>query len=501
MKRLVFPAAVLTGGLALSHVLFTILVYISNIGLYAELEALQAAGYLVVPNEKVIQGLGSITPALYGALFFTFTAGAALSLAGFFAAWLKIRIFSNSRIYKTAAAALWLGGAAACNLRGWNPGFTLVFLLVPAAVFFFTQRKMPEKKPGDGYLRAAHLIAVTAAALGWLSCMQHDVFLDIRDRVLLSNPAGQQVNEFYYAYTLYPAQMIKPPAGRLINAFVIEGGNQKTTCDRVVRQLAEFDWLLVLTSSAVELTVRCGSSDLEFAGQGTAELKVPADDFFSNPGRILEKFSQQSDDKQFLRRFTFAGLISAFPLTLYMFLHAGLCLVLWFIKSIPARSAAASGICLCLAIVFLLPFYGEENNITDQKSIKTSLKSENWYVQRNALKAVARKNLDPPPPGISRELAGSPHVPVRYWLARVLGNSRHPGARNMLITMTDDPSPNVSCMAYAGLGGTGDAQSAEFILNRIKEIDHWYVQQYAYKALKKLGWKQSLLNTNGNLLH
>ncbi|MCF8025642.1 MAG: HEAT repeat domain-containing protein [Desulfobacteraceae bacterium] len=500
MKRLVFAAAVLAGGLALSQALFTILVYVSNIKLYAELSALKAAGYLVIPNDRIIQYLDQLLPAFYGALFFTVTAGAGLSLAGFFAAWIKKRIFAKSRFFNALLAAAWLSAAAACNLDGWSLAVTLVFLLIPAAVFAATLNLMPSARQGDGYIRAAHVIVVVAAAIGWLPCLQPDVFLDIRDRVLLSNPAGRAVNEFYYAHTLYPAEIIKPPQARLINACRLENSGSNKLARRLSKKLIEFDYLPVSNYAGGGITLRAGPSGLEFAARNKVIFKTDLDAFFSHPGKTLKTFSQKADNNRFLRRFAFAGLITAFPLGLYIFLHAGLCIMLWFIKSIPARSATASIICLGLAAAFLTPFYGNPENPANIESIKASLESNDWYDQRSALKAIVRRNSGLLDFDLSRELSESPYVPVRYWLARALGESGNPADVETLKNMTEDRSPNVACMAYAGLGRCGDKRIAEFILGRIREIDHWYVQQYAYKAMRKLGWKQQLRYMNGNLL-
>ncbi|MFO7929966.1 MAG: HEAT repeat domain-containing protein [Thermodesulfobacteriota bacterium] len=496
MKRLVFPAAVFAGGLALCQALFTILVFVSNLELQIELSVLRAAGYLVIPNKNVIDGMDGLVPAFCGAVFFTATAGALLCLAGFFAAWLKKRIFPESRFFGALITALWLAGAAACNVEGWNPDFTIIFIAVPAAVFAASMRWMTIAQPGDGYIRTAHIIAVIAAAIAWLPCLQQDVFLDIRDRVLLSNPAGRQVNEFYYTYTLYPAEIIKPPAARLLNACTIENKGSEAVARNLSGRLIEFDFLPVSNAQAASITVRAGALSFEFARDGKVLFETKRDDFFSRPGTTLETFSDLADKSEFLRLFTLAGLASGFPLGLYIFVHCGLCLAIWFVRSIPLRSISASGICLGLAAAFLVPFYAEQRQPGDIESIRAAIESGHWYEQRSGLKAIAGQDRDPVELGVSRELAESPHVPVRYWMARALRESESPEAISMLVTMTHDPSPNVACMAYAGLAGTGDSRTAEFIRSRIKGIEHWYVQQYAYKAMRQLGWKQKLPYTN-----
>ncbi|MEA3232097.1 MAG: HEAT repeat domain-containing protein, partial [Thermodesulfobacteriota bacterium] len=91
-------------------------------------------------------------------------------------------------------------------------------------------------------------------------------------------------------------------------------------------------------------------------------------------------------------------------------------------------------------------------------------------------------------------LMKSGNISERYWLARILGNGREEKTYLDLIRMLDDPSPNVVCMALRSLGKRGNEQAAAIILNRMKSSDHWYIQWYAYNALKNLKWRQHGLN-------
>ena len=45
-------------------------------------------------------------------------------------------------------------------------------------------------------------------------------------------------------------------------------------------------------------------------------------------------------------------------------------------------------------------------------------------------------------------------------------------------------------MAMYSLGKRQDADAVNEIVYRINISDHWYVQWYAYRALKRLGWTQ-----------
>jgi HEAT repeat protein len=85
----------------------------------------------------------------------------------------------------------------------------------------------------------------------------------------------------------------------------------------------------------------------------------------------------------------------------------------------------------------------------------------------------------------------SPHIPERYWLVKALGVSRQPETYKDLMRFVDDPHPNVVRMAFDSLGQRGDTSAINVIMKRIETSDHWYEQWYAYKALRKLGWKQA----------
>jgi len=89
-----------------------------------------------------------------------------------------------------------------------------------------------------------------------------------------------------------------------------------------------------------------------------------------------------------------------------------------------------------------------------------------------------------------RRMLASPHIPERYWLVKALAVSRHPETYHDLLAFLDDPHANVVSMAFYGLGQRGDRQAIKEILRRIQTSDHWYNQWYAYKALRRLGWRQ-----------
>ena len=116
--------------------------------------------------------------------------------------------------------------------------------------------------------------------------------------------------------------------------------------------------------------------------------------------------------------------------------------------------------------------------------------SARWQDQVSGLKAVADYRTDMDALAPYAALAGSSHIPVRYWLANALAFSKGKRGVETIIALLDDPSPNVVCLAFKALGRRGNRAHLRMILDRIEASDHWYVQQYAYGALKALGWKQ-----------
>ena len=90
-------------------------------------------------------------------------------------------------------------------------------------------------------------------------------------------------------------------------------------------------------------------------------------------------------------------------------------------------------------------------------------------------------------------------VPERYWYVRAIGNSPETKPRDLEVFL-DDQSLNVVCMAYVGLGKRGTHQLIGPLLAKLRREPNWYIQWYAYRTLRQIGWiqksKLSFNNTN-----
>jgi len=107
------------------------------------------------------------------------------------------------------------------------------------------------------------------------------------------------------------------------------------------------------------------------------------------------------------------------------------------------------------------------------------------------LKLIEKQGMEVSDFKAYRSMLASPHIAVRYWLARSLGVSRKPETYEDLLGLLDDPHPNVVSMAFYALGRRGNTRAISIILDNIDTSDHWYSQWYAYRALRRLGWKQT----------
>ena len=130
-----------------------------------------------------------------------------------------------------------------------------------------------------------------------------------------------------------------------------------------------------------------------------------------------------------------------------------------------------------------------QNRVTPDR-IPEQLQSENWQDQVDALKVLVSKKNRFPQKVDAPQLAASPAIPVRYWLARSLAPSTGSKTYAVLLQLMDDPQPIVACQALYSLGKRMEPQSIRIVLDKINQSSHWYVQWYGYNALRVLGWRQ-----------
>jgi hypothetical protein len=490
-NRFPYTAKALLLGLFVAQIIAAIQVYLSNLDLYHSLSVLKAAGYLTIPNQPTMPSLKDFAPAFFGGLFFTLSVGAGVTLLSIGAAWLWHRVFPRNRFVLIILLVSWLASVVVLNHRGFSLGATAYFFVIPPVVFLAALRWMPPHPASRGWIHGVvHTIPVAVLALLWASQIDGHFFVDFRDILLLSNPVGIKINDFYYDYTLYPAEVFKSLDQKLLKTCNLQDLNKIPLHVRLERELLDRDYLAVATADAVDLKVVQDNGVLAFNHGGKKILQIALADFLSNPGSVLEEFSVKSDRYSFFRQFTFLSLVMGLPLALYLLLHALIRLLCSFFVDVKTGSVVASILCLIVGLSILIPFHYMRGTEMELKDVPQALASMSWQEQVGGLKIVERKRLEISSFQPYPRLLVSPHIAVRYWLVRALAVSRRPETYKDLLAFLDDPHPNVVSMAFYALGQRGDRQAIKEILTRIKTSHHWYNQWYAYKALRALGWKQ-----------
>lgn len=481
---------ILLSGLVTAQVIATLQVHLSNRALFRSLEILSGQGYLTIPNERVAARLLDLDTALFGAFFFTLTVGAGITLASLAAVWVWDRLLNRRRSALLAGGLLWAAILTALNLKGFAPIVSAYFILIPAVVFTAARRWLPwhssDRSPARELIPALPLILLAAV---WSFSMTETLFLDIRDSLLLSNPLGAVINDFYYRYTLYPAEAFKSLNQKQIRSCNLDGVETSSMAGRLEHSLRRHDYLATGHAEA-DLALGGKGSRLSFTVRGREILEAAADEFFASPGAMLKKVSAGSDRYRLFRRITFVSLLIGFPALLYLFLYLLLARLLTLVMKRRRASLAALMVCLALGIGLFIPFRNAGTTHVTNQTIASALSSPRWEQRVAALKFIHDEKMEIGRFPAYRPILKSSSVPERYWLAYALAVSTRPETVEDLLMLLDDPHPNVVCKAYESLGRRGTKETVPLIIERIQASDHWYCQWYAYKALRALGWIQ-----------
>jgi hypothetical protein len=248
---------------------------------------------------------------------------------------------------------------------------------------------------------------------------------------------------------------------------------------------------LILETDSVDLKIDKQGDELVFQNRGKEILRASQEFFLSNSTAVLNRFSEHTDRYIFFRNFTYYSILTGFPIMLYLLVYAVLQRILSLLNYPTTSIAMASTLCLLIGVVLFVPVYKGQHSDNDINDIDGLLKSERWQNKVAALRKINDENLEIADYPHYLKIKNSPHIPVRYWLAKALGISKKSEAYNDLIYFMNDSHPNVVCQALYGLGLRGDNRAIDIIVEKIQGSLNWYVQWYAYRAMRNLGWKQT----------
>ena len=485
------PVVILICGLCLAQIIGTIQVYLSNLALYNTLSNITSAGYLAVPNRLVMSGLRNFAPAFWGGLFFTCTIGAGISLAAMAASWIWVCIFLRSRPAFIFLQLIWLGLMVALNSRGFNPMPTLYFLLIAPMVFALTAKREIADIHLDRKRLLVNLIPLPLLALAWFTQFDNAMFLDLRDNLLLSNLYGRKFSNFYYTYTLYPAEAFKALNQKIIKTSALAEIHNRSIQLKLSRKLIDSDYLPLDDTTAVDVLIHGRGDHLSFEAEGREILRTSINQFLSDPRRILQRYAAKTDRQATFRQLTFLSILLGFPVLIYALLHAVFYYPGYLILGRKPALLTASIICLLMGLMVLVYFQSNRSSRIRIQNLTAALRSDRWQIRLAALKMIQYKKLDIADYAGYQHLIHSGLPQERYWLAKTLAYSRRPGTFDDLLKLMQDPNLNVRTMALNSLGLRKNPRAIRPILNLIKISKEWYCQMYAYKALRSLGWKQT----------
>jgi len=489
------PAGILFCGLLMAQVLAVIQVYLSNLNLHAAVSTIQDAGYLAIPNQRVMPNLRDFWPAFWGGVFFTCSIGAGVTLGSMAAGWFWLRLFGRHKFALFIILSVWGGLLLILNIHGFALLATLYFLIIPPVIFFLTARWLTLKATRDAVrLGWLNLIPIPLLALLWFTQYDAAMFLDLRDNLLLSNSAGKKFSQFYYDYTLYAAEAFKSLDQKLIKTCRLEDIADHQLRPKMVRRLLAADYLTLPGTARVDLRIIQKDDSLVFMRGDKKILVVRVNQFLSDPRKVLQRYSAARDRHGAFRQFTYLSLLMGFPVMLYLILHFAIYYpIARFIRPKYA-AAAASLLCLLIGLTVLVYFQSNRSGRIRVTSIPEALTSDRLSTRLAALKRIGQEELEITDYPAYSVLLSSPHPQERYWLAAAMATSRRPESFNALLQLLDDESTNVRTMALYSLGRRNNRQAIKPILQKIRTSEDWYAQLYAYNALKALGWKQTKLH-------
>jgi len=496
--RFTYVARALFLGMLAAQVIATIQVYLSNLSLHNKITAIKEAGYLAIPNQHILNILPDFGPAFFGGIFFTLSVGAGLSLYSIAAMWIWTRLLFCKKYYLVLFLLPLAGCIVKVNLQDFSPVVTSYFLVIPVVIFIVTIKWTTDQLEQKGWLKEIlHFVPVVMLTLLWTIQMQSSMFIDIRDNLLLSNSFGRKINDFYYKYTLYPAEAFKSLHQKTLKTCSI-GKIGKESVEILLRdELIRRDYLDVGLDvgkeKKVDLKIIKEADFLVLENRGKRILKTSIKDFLADDGKVLKQFSLKSDRHFFFRKFTLLSLLVGFPISLYILVFSMFRFVLSFFPFLKNYSAYASILCFITGIGLLIPFYQMGEKEINIKNVAKALESENRIERVEALKIINQRKAEVGNYKAYQSLLKSDYVPELYWLVKTLGKSRKSETYNDLLAFLDNPNLNVVYMAINSLGRRGDRSAVKIILKKIKLSDHWYCQWYAYQALRTLGWNQRKL--------
>jgi len=482
-------------GLFTAQIIASLQVWISNLSLHEKMYWIAEAGYLTVPGPKILPTLKMVTPAIFGGLFFTLSIGTGISLMSLACVWILKYGCRNKKPLAILFLGIWSTALIALNWHGFVLMPTLYAVLVPIIVGLPFWKLGPDTIDRRSYTRLLlHVLVILLLAALWWTQKSDTLFINIRDNLLLSNKPGIAFNDFYYRYTLYPAEAFRSHQQMLIKTYHLSNASGTPDRNRIVQKLNNADYLLINEKGKADIDIAVDGQRIRLTGNRQGVIESDVIPFVSRPRQNLRELSQRNDAYLHFRKATSIALLVGFPVMLYWLLNAFLAggFSLFFGRHMSVIAAIIVSCLLGVLLLLLMPDGGR--GMEKPEGLSEMLLSGDRKTIVTALKQIEAREIDLHTFRITETLIQHPSIAVRYWLARGLSVGSNPGDQAHLAALMLDPHPNVACQAIYSLGKRKFRTATAGLVQLIKTSDHWYVQLYAYGALRKLGWKQTISN-------
>ncbi len=505
LKSVLAIAAPFLTGLSAAQIWASIHVYLSNRDLAGMLRILDNAGYLIIPNRRVLPLLADFKTAFMGGLFFTFSVGLFLTIIA----------LAISRMHHHSAGGLNSGAGRLglfivfsllwVNIDGLNPLASVYFIVIPIPVFFLSgMLHKSSGTPVSKWILGGHLAVLLIIGGIGMTRITVNSFVEFRDKILLHGETGRAVVDFYYTYTLYPAQTFKSFKQKTMKACNLTLPPTFGERHRLIRLFINGNYLPVDQQPGVDIKIRLEDDHLIFQHGSSEVMQTALKAFYDDPFAIFDELSAQTDINRNFRQLTFVSILTVLFIIPYFLVYSIVRRSLKpFLNSDNKACAGALTLCLILGTVPAICFFHSAESISvetkngtppameaDMEKIKAGIASGDTEEQRRALESVLRYKLDITRFIGYRSILESPVLYHRYLITRALAFSRSPAARNDIRILLEDPEMFIVYNAFDTVGRLGYRNMIPYILDRIRASDQWYVQWYAYRALKRLGWSR-----------
>jgi hypothetical protein len=482
-------------GICISQIIATFHVYLANLQLANQIQYLHANGYLIVPNLHVLPHLQSLNTAFVGGLFFSGTIGLGIISITLFVSWFWVNITQKSKLFLLIILSQWIIAIYFANKNGWSV-FTL-YLCIMLPLLTGIHAIIPAKrKPSPRYSTLFWSFPIIFMIIAGYSTGRSISFLSIRDYLLLSNKTGSYLNELYYRYTLYPGEIIKPFALKQQKTCYIQTdiNNAKRYIKGVQRKCIRYDYLVVPDKEKADVVLKIDPPNIFFQLNDKTVLHTSIMDYLRETKKVFLDFSSQTDVNNFFRMCILLSLVVSAPILIYILMMQGL-FVLVCLTRIPTflgQCLVVGMMCIWIGqmILQIPPDFSKKATQNEwHNAFHTAYQQLDW---RQAVVLLKSHHFS-----ITREdhqlalkwLKQTDFPVLKYWLIRFLSGATISTDKDIFLNFLTDPNMNVVCQALYASGKQRDRKQISLIKDFIQNNPNWYAQMYAYRALKRLGWR------------